>query len=40
MQSGKWKVLDNSVDVTPESIENTERTLLELDVLADKLAGA
>ena len=39
MQSGKWKVLDNSVDITPECIESIETKLRELDVLADKLAG-
>ena len=39
MQSGKWRVLDNSDDITPQCIENTERKLAELDALADKLAG-
>ncbi|RPI47060.1 MAG: hypothetical protein EHM67_00290 [Hyphomicrobiaceae bacterium] len=39
MQSGKWKVLDHSVDITAECIESTERRLVELDELADKLAG-
>ena len=39
MQSGKWKVLDNSVDITSQCIESTERKLLELDALADTLAG-
>ena len=39
MQSGKWKVLDSSVDITPECIENLKRKLLELDALADELAG-
>jgi hypothetical protein len=39
MQSGKWRVLDNSDDITPQCIENTERKLAELDALAGKLAG-
>ena len=39
MQSGKWKVLDQGVDITPECIEITEKKLAELDALADKLAG-
>jgi hypothetical protein len=39
MQSGKWKVLDHVVDITPECIKSTKRTLAELDALADKLAG-
>jgi hypothetical protein len=39
MQSGKWRVLDNSDDITPQCIENTKRKLAELDALAYKLAG-
>jgi hypothetical protein len=39
MQSGKWRVLNNSDDTTEQCIENTERKLAELDALADKLAG-
>jgi hypothetical protein len=39
MQSGRLKVLDQTVDITPEWIENTKRRLAELDALADKIAG-
>ena len=39
MQSGKWKVLDHSVDITSECIEKTVTRLDQLDTLADKLAG-
>jgi hypothetical protein len=39
LQSGKWKVLDHAVDITSEWIESTERKLVELDALADELAG-
>ena len=39
MQSGKWRVLNNSDEITEQCIENTERKLAELDALADKLAG-
>jgi hypothetical protein len=39
LQSGKWRVLDHAVDITPECIESTEKKLAELDALADELAG-
>jgi hypothetical protein len=39
MQSGKWKVLDHSVDITSEYIEKTVTRLDQLDTLADKLAA-
>lgn len=39
LQSGKWKVLDHAVDITPEWIESIEKKLAELDALADELAG-
>jgi hypothetical protein len=39
MRSGKWKVLDHAVDITPACIESTEKKLVELDALADELAG-
>ena len=39
LRSGKWKVLDRAVDITPEWIESIEKKLAELDALADELAG-
>jgi hypothetical protein len=39
MQSGKWKLLDHSLDITAEHIQSTARRLAQLDALADKLAG-
>ena len=39
LQSGKWKVLDHEVDITPKCIEDTEKKIAELDALADELAG-
>ena len=39
LQSGKLKVLDRAVDITPEWIESIEKKLAELDALADELAG-
>ena len=40
LQSGRWKVLDRAVDITPEWIESTEKKIAELDALADELARA
>jgi hypothetical protein len=39
MRSGKWKVFAQSVDITSQCIEYTEGKLVELDALADELAG-
>jgi hypothetical protein len=39
MQTGKWKVLDHSTDITSERIENTITRLARLDALADSLAA-
>jgi hypothetical protein len=39
MQTGAWKILDHSIDITPERIENTVERLARLDALADTLAA-
>jgi hypothetical protein len=38
-KTGAWKILDHSVDITPERIDNTVERLARLDALADTLAA-
>jgi hypothetical protein len=40
MNSGRRRIFDCSIDVTPEHIKNTEGRLAKLDAIADQLAGA
>jgi hypothetical protein len=40
MNSGRRRIFDYSIDITPEYIKNTEGRLAKLDAIADQLAAA